>query len=79
MTDLRKRPDWLADEYDGEEVFGWKALTKQDDEFCQRGCLAPGSSPHKHGYIDEYLVVTDRSLLRFTPDGLCMSAGMLNR
>lgn len=79
MTDLMKRPEWLENEYDGETVFGWRALTKQHEEFCQLGCLAPGSSPHKHGFIDAYLVVTDSSLLRFTPDGVCVSVGMLHR
>lgn len=78
-VDLMKKPEWLKDEYDGEKVFGWKALTKQYDEFCQLGCLAPGSSPHKHGYIDEYLVVTESSVLYFTVNGLCMKVGMLHR
>jgi hypothetical protein len=77
-TNLRQRPDWLSDAFDGEPVHGWWAATEQGP-ICHDGCFAPGSSPHSHGTIVGYWVITDRSRLYFSPDGICQRAGVLHR
>ena len=74
---ITERPDWLDEQFDGEQIHGWWADTKQGPA-CNKQCFAPGSSPHSHGTIVGYWVITNKSRLWFTPAGLCMTAGVLH-
>ncbi len=79
MTDTRKQPEWMPSFFAGEAVIGWRAVTERaTDDPCEEGCLAPGSSPHFHTVITGYIVITDRSYLKFNLDGMCVMDGMLH-
>jgi len=68
-----------------ERVIGFKALTKNaTEEPCDKGCMAPGSSPHYHSIVTSYLVVTEGAeganggIYEVDPEGYVWSAGVLH-
>lgn len=40
----------------GEEPIGFKAIT-ESGPICLEGCLAPGSSPHAHSTVVQWMIV----------------------
>ncbi len=53
-----------------EEPVGYRVLTEQPDEFCDQGCLAPGSSPHKHGVLVGYQLIAKGAIVQVDADML---------
>jgi hypothetical protein len=77
----RPAPDFIRNEthFDGERIIGWRIITETPDgPPCDKGCLAPGSSPHRHSIDAGFLLVTESGIYEFDNEGYGVRASSLH-
>lgn len=60
------------------ELIGWRPLRKYPEHDCTDGCLAPGSSPHRHGELIGYVVYGTTGFIEMDLAGIVYRAASIH-